>query len=126
MKHAPLAQLPLDDRSRRAVLANKGVDGVLARSGNDPAAVPFGPGCRHRTLEDAVVAISNADLLWERDWRGGVRDGGRTARAVALLDSGAARTANDAARKACVDRAAVYRALQRRQRACCPTCGRPM
>jgi hypothetical protein len=129
MRRVPLSVLAVGGETTAAIQANDGIHGVARRL--DGTLVAFGPGSQFKSLEAVggrvdcwygkpahFGAIPAAGVTEPR-----VREGSRTARAVALVKAG--QTAHAAAQAVGVDPAAVYRALKRGTRTLCPCCGRP-
>lgn len=128
MRRVPISELALGDETTAAIQANDSIYGVARRLNG--TLVAFGPGSQFKTLESVGGRI---DCWYGKPAHFGsihvpqvedrVREGSRTARAVALVKAG--QTAHAAAQAVGVDPAAVYRALKRGTRTLCPCCGRP-
>jgi hypothetical protein len=128
MRRVTLQGLPITETTRQTLLGNPSVAGALVSYGPEPdlnvRVHVFGPGCLHKTAEQAQAATPGAECLWERDWKPTPSTAGlsRTAAALALIDSEDI-TPYSAAMQCGVDVSAVYRALNRRARPKCQCCG---
>lgn len=105
------------------------IAGVLVDAGQDPVKVhAWGSGCVDKRLEHALRALPSATHGWVVGAGPGLvratRPGSRTDMALRILETSPETTPYVAARRAGVDPAAVYRALQRGKTRC-PCCGKP-
>ena len=123
-----------EQRSALAGLAAAGsIEGAIAVPLPDRTkVVVWGRDAVASTMEQAFAGLepderrSAALVDLEGPPRPGVHAGSRTDRAVALLGRHPGMTPHEAAVRIGISPSAVYRALKRSRRPCCPACKRPL